>query len=209
MTSLLKLIIFIAALTTLSAALAQADNPACSILKDCNEPKAKVEAWIQEHLIATPPNLGDFERDSEGRVLKMSQDNAESRCANHGLKLPTARELALYSQSLGALGVCETAYPGRRVDPDSSVWTEIRKMGEDGYYPIYAKNASGGLVVDFYFSARGYKRPQGDRGDYWFWSSTAHPYDDRYVGYVFHGFGGDIGYLHAANYGNGAVRCAR
>ena len=85
----------------------------------------------------------------------MNQYDAVSYCANQGMHLPSARELAQLSASLGAAGISETP---------------------KGYYLVSAKNADG-KVDNFYFNYSGYKRPQGDLGNNWFWSSSVSSYD--------------------------------
>jgi hypothetical protein len=122
--------------------------------------------------------------------------------------LPTARELAVYSQSLGARGIRETAHPGV-VTSDTTVRAEIEQMDRDGYYPIYVANSSGQRAVDFYFNSSGYQRPAGDLGNLWFWSSSVHPvFSDS--AYNVNGVNGVFGLDLRSPYSDGsAVRCVR
>ena len=152
--------------------------------------------------------LGDILRDANGRVRHMNQYDAERTCREQGTRLPTARELAVYSQSLGARGIRETAHPGV-VTSDTTVRAEIEQMDRDGYYPIYVANSSGQRAVDFYFNYSGYQRPAGDLGNLWFWSSSVHP-DYSNVAYVLYGYYGFIdGDDRSSGYVSSAVRCVR
>jgi hypothetical protein len=152
--------------------------------------------------------LGDILRDANGRVRRMNQYDAERTCREQGTRLPTARELAVYSQSLGARGIRETAHPGV-VTWDTTVRAEIEQMDRDGYYPIYVANSSGQRAVDFYFNYSGYQRPAGDLGNLWFWSSSVRPVASNYAD-VLNGSNGYVDYVNRS-YGNDnfAVRCVR
>ena len=170
---------------------------------------ARIQARIRElEGSASPGRLGDILRDTAGNVRHMSQFDAERTCRELGARLPTARELAVYSQSLGARGIRETTHPGV-VTTDSTVSAEIEQMDRDGYYPISVANSSGRRAVDFYFNNSGYQRPAGDLGNYWFWSSSVHP-DYSNSAYLLNGFHGYVDYYsrsYASAYG--AVRCVR
>ena len=54
---------------------------------------------------ASESNLSDILRNSDGSVRLMTRKDAENFCKSQGMRLPTAREIALYSQGLGAKGV--------------------------------------------------------------------------------------------------------
>jgi hypothetical protein len=129
------------------------------------------------------PELTDIVKDADGRIRLMNQYDAESYCRNEGSRLPTARELALESQRLGAQGISETP--------------------KDGYYLV--KDSDGATNPDhFYFSYKGYERPAGELGDHWFWSSSVSPY----YAYLLNGDHGGIG-LNDRSTPYGAVRCMR
>lgn len=113
----------------------------------------------------------------------MNQADAMSYCANQGMHLPSARELAQLSASMGAAGISETA--------------------KDGFYQVSVKNADG-KADSFYFSYAGYKRPAGDLGSNWFWSSSVGSGSSD-VAYDLHGGYGALVY-DLRNY-EGAVRC--
>jgi hypothetical protein len=138
----------------------------------------------------------------------MNQYDAERTCREQGTRLPTARELAVYSQSLGARGIRETAHPGV-VTSDTTVRAEIEQMDRDGYPPIYVANSSGQRAVDFYFNYSGYQRPAGDLGNLWFWSSSVPPDASAYA-YLLSGLSGDVAYYYRSYAGDlSAVRCVR
>ncbi len=114
----------------------------------------------------------------------MTQSDAMSYCANQGMHLPSARELAELSASLGAAGISETP--------------------KAGYYLVSAINADG-KSDKFYFSYAGYKRPAGDLGNNWFWSSSVDSSNSDYAYYLY-GINGfvDVFFL---DHNKLAVRC--
>lgn len=137
------------------------------------------------------PQFGDIVRNIDGSILYMNQADAINYCASQGQHLPSARELAQLAQSLGALGISETA--------------------KDGYSQVSAKNADG-KADTFYFSYVGYNRTAGDLGNNWFWSSSVNSDVSGYV-FVLIGFG-DIYNVQRSKYSSdysffNAVRCAR
>ena len=152
--------------------------------------------------------LGDIARNPDGTVLRMNQYDADKYCQAQGTRLPTIREMAAYSQSLGAKGILETAYPGvyyafLKVDE------EIKRMNTNGYDAIYTSNSAGETTVDFYFNYSGYQRPSGDLGNYAFWSSSVVPHASSDV-YGLVGASGDLYfYDRSQNYNDNAVRCVR
>ena len=153
----------------------------------------------------------DIAKDKNGKVLIMNQYDAEKYCANlekdgkTDWRLPTVREQALLSQSMGAKGIKETQFAEIK-SSDARVSAEITQMGKDNYYPIYKKNAAGDTVVDFYFNYSGYQKPDGDLGQNWFWSSSVHPYDSSFA-YVLSGRYGSVSYDSRDD--SHAVRCVR
>jgi hypothetical protein len=187
----------------------------CGTLAECRTMESqtqatlgRIQARIRELEGSTGSGLGDILRDADGRVRHMNQYDAERTCREQGTRLPTARELAVYSQSLGARGIRETAHPGV-VTSDTTVRAEIEKMDRDGYYPIYVANRSGQRAVDFYFNHWGYQRPPGGLGNLWFWSSSAHPFDSDYA-YYLDGYDGGIAYVNRSYDDDyGAVSCVR
>jgi len=155
----------------------------CNTIEDCQKLKAKVEARLAELLKDVTPKLTG--------ILKTGVDQfeAEKICLDKGMRLPTARELALVSQSLGAQGISKT------------------KKG--GYYLVKGSDSAGN-PDHFYFSNKGYKRPAGDLGNKWFWSSSVHP-DASDNAYGLNGLNGGIAYYYYRSYDYVyyAVRCVR
>lgn len=158
--------------------------PVCNTLPECQQLKARVDARIQVPQAGLAPQFGDIARNADGSVRYMNQYDAVSYCASQGIHLPSARELAQLSQSMGAAGVSETA--------------------KDGYNLISAKNADG-KIDNFYFNYAGYSRPTGDLGNNWLWSSSVNSYGSDYA-YGLYGSYGDVDYVYHT-YLYGAVRC--
>jgi hypothetical protein len=127
--------------------------------------------------VSAAPVLGEILRDENGEVLHLNHWDAERKCHLRGGRLPTARELAEYSQGLGARGIRETSHPGMSTTDWRTVRSEIEQMGRDGYYPIYVTNRLGQQAVDFYFNYSGYQCPTNESGSFWFWSSSVRPED--------------------------------
>ena len=154
----------------------------CDTIEECQKLKTKVEARLAELLKDVTPELTG--------ILKtgVSQYEAERICADEGMRLPTARELALVAQSLGAQGISETK--------------------KDGYYLVKGSDSAGN-PDHFYFSYEGYKRPAGDLGSRWFWSSSVHADYSDYA-YLLDGYNGDFYYDYRSyDYLNVAVHCVR
>jgi hypothetical protein len=136
------------------------------------------------------PEFSDFARNSDGKIEWMSQCRAQKYCTDQNAHLPSARELALLAMSYGAKGLAD-----RKVD--------------NSYYKIWAINIDG-TQDEFYFSSEGYRRPKGELGNYYIWSSS---FDlNRYYescpksAFILYGDTGYIGALALASYG--PVRCA-
>jgi hypothetical protein len=109
------------------------------------------------------------------------------------MRLPTIRELAFEAQAHGAKGILEVS----QVNPN-----EV----PHGYYKISAINSRSRQQKDeFYFSHEGYKRPEGDGGNNWFWSSSVNPKVTDSAHYI-SGFSGEI-ISGVRSYANGLVRC--
>lgn len=135
------------------------------------------------------PNLGEIAKNADGSIKTMSQADAFEYCKNQGGHLPTARELAEYSRSLGATGVIEIA---------------DRKVNDHDSYMIGAWNPDG-AIDKFYFNKSGYQQPSGDLGNNWFWSSSG-SFANLYGDYVLNGNNGSIDFAYRDN-GWHAVRC--
>lgn len=122
-----------------------------------------------------PAGIGEIEQTPDGRPLKMSQYEAVRYCQQKGKRLPTIRELALLSQSLGAKGIRETAYPESSTK-NQLVQDEIARMKKDGYDEVvYKKGRRGSVKVDFYFNSTGFPNFGSPLGYGWFWASSIGP----------------------------------
>lgn len=143
---------------------------------------------------------------SDGSIAYLPLSQAKAFCDEHGLHLPTAREVALLAQSLGAKGILETSFTDISVKMNE-VKTEILEKKAQGYYPIYKLNSQRQTVVDFYYSEEGYVRPEGDTGKYWFWTYSLQPADKNYA-YVLISTNGRItSDYNPVMYAGAAVRC--
>ena len=129
-------------------------------------------------------------RGDQGRLLRMNQTDAIQACSKHGMHLPTIRELAKISQALGSKGILELSQ------------VESGKV-PDGYFKISAVNPDG-TKDEFYFNNDGYKRPEGDLGSNWFWSSSVYSYYSYYGCYL-SGNSGYVGYYYRDD--SDAARC--
>lgn len=139
--------------------------------------------------------LGDIVRRENGKVLEIDHNDATVYCKKIGSRLPTDRELALYSQRLGSKGILETAYPDISITK-RKVQAEIGKVMELGYYRL-EKNIFFDVTINYYFSHEGYRTPDGDLGKYNFWSSTIRDlsFNDNSEAYFFSGDDGVIYYI--------------
>jgi len=103
------------------------------------------------------PQFDGIAKGIDGKVLLMSQYEAEKYCADKGNHLPSAREWAQFASGLGAAGIVEL-----------DQW-EDRYWGT--YYLIPAQNSEG-IADHFYYAWKGYRSPQGELGKRYFWSSS-------------------------------------
>lgn len=174
----LTLGIMVLALFAMSA---QAETEHCHTTESCRALIAGAQADLAELLRDARPELtGILE-------TGVTQQTAIEVCRERGMRLPTARELAMVAQSLGAEGISE-----RR---------------KDGYRLIKGSDVNGN-PDHFYFNYRGYQRPEGDLGRKWFfWSSSVHTHDSS-VAYGLYASNGDV-YTTYRSYDNknDAVLC--
>jgi hypothetical protein len=162
----------------------------CNTLPECEQLKTELSASlaaVNARIQAPQPSpFGDIVRNADGSIRYMNQADAINYCASQGQHLPSARELAALSQSMGAAGISETA--------------------KNGYYQVNARNADG-KTDSFYFSSEGYNRPAGDLGNNPFWSSSIPLINPADNGLNLVGQDGSIsGYFRTYYF---AVRCAR
>jgi hypothetical protein len=157
-----------------------------SVVAGTQLPMSVAQARSETLVKDVMPNLTGIAKDADGSILKMNQEDADRYCRYLGLRLPTARELALYSQSQGARG--------------------IGKPKKRGYNLVLGSDSSGN-EDRFSFLVNGYERPTGELGNNWFWSSSVYP-DDSHLAYLMDGRFGFI-YLGMRNIGEGSVRCVQ
>lgn len=198
----------------------------CTTLPACRAMEARTQVSLSQtqarlrHIQARIRQLGgnapvvleDVARDAQGRIRSMDHYEAVIYCHQQGMRLPTPRELAMHSQSLGAIGIRETAYPGATVR-NSELQDEIFHMRRDGYHPVYTASSSVYAAVDFYFNYGGYRRqvddPVREVRDYWLWSSAVHP-ESHFLAYGLGGESGNVStQIRLFNYDKGVVRCVR
>ena len=173
------------ALTTTVTAGASASQ--CRTVAECQARIAQGQATLkqlQSGQMPAPAFL-DIVKNADGRVKTMNQAYAMQYCASQGAHLPSARELAQLSMSLGAKGIVDSC--------DSS---------DNKCYPIKAINADG-RADSFNFSCAGYQRPEGELGNNWFWSSSVNSNFSDYAFYL----SGDNGYVVYVRNDIVAVRC--
>ncbi len=154
------------------------------------------------------PVFGEIIKNPDGSVHKVSLADAPFYCAGPDKHLPTAREFAEFAQSQGAKGIRETAFAGA---PLWQVSSEIAQNEKEGFYPIYETVVGQGTTVDFYFNETDYKKPPGDFGQNWFWSSSRGSPETYDRGdNMSYGFSVGFGIVYYTDgYSYGAVVCAR
>lgn len=133
--------------------------------------------------------LEDIVWDVDGTALSGNLRLAQEYCEGHGLRLPTVRELAEEATRLGAQGIRETAYPDAETSA-AALRDEIDRMARDGYVPIYKRSLHAGVAVGFYFNFRGYRKPEGSHGLWYFWSTSVDPRNSDV--YMLSGYSGEI-----------------
>lgn len=153
--------------------------------KSCHALQVLNNECLEKHSSDAIPNLTDAVRSESGELYLANQNYANDYCLSQGLRLPTAREFALYAQNLGAHGIRETAFQGSIIT-SIEVKTEIAQMENDGYFQILIPVLTHELpfIIDFYFNPTGYRRPGGDIGNpgiFWTSSSGSHGPLDAYA----------------------------
>lgn len=150
---------------------------------------------------------------------------AEHICRKLGLRLPTAREFALFGRMFGARALQEPAPELRDVSVfrSEAVQDEITKMKRRSYSPVYKNLEDGRVVVDFYYHSGDFS---GDStfSKRVFWSSSPVPqyesirsftYKDRIKDEYFYTFSGHgeiletLGTDTEKSYYTFAVRCMK
>ncbi len=111
------------------------------------------------------PELDSIKLRRSGKVHNMDWWRAKLHCEKNESRLPTARELAQLAVKYGAEGIRETKFPRTDFDTDD-VHEEIEEMRGNGFHPVYCAYHNEIPCVEFYFSNKGYSRPEGEKGDY-------------------------------------------
>ncbi len=184
--------VLLGGLMLLISANARAAQPICNTITECQALRAQVDAPIKELQAGQMPTFLDIAKNAAGPKL-MTQPAAVEYCQDPSnvqqpAHLPSARELAQLSMSLGAKGIVDTC-------------------GKDqNCYKISNIQNSDGSKDEFYYSYSGYQRPPGDLGSNWFWSSSV------YSGYSYYAFdlNGDVGDVDSGHRNRDnfiAVRC--
>lgn len=187
--SICKTHLMILGLALTATVTAGASVPQCRTVAECRARIAQDQATLkqlQSGQAATPAFL-DIARNADGSVKSiMDQADAIHYCANQGAHLPSARELAQLSMSLGAKGIVDAC-----------------DRSDKKCYSVKATNADGSSD-NFNFSYAGYQRPAGELGNNWFWSSSVFSNFSGFA-FVLNGYYGDV--VYDVRYVNFAVRC--
>lgn len=147
----------------------------CSSVEDCLEVKDEAEqliATVNKRIIQLLRSQApDLTENLSWPKQAVSYHEAKTLCRNRGMRLAKVQELLVLAQLRGARGPSKTAYPDLSID-DPEVVEEAAQMLEKGFRPIHKLNASGKVVVDFYYSNRGYRAGYGEQH---IWSVSADP----------------------------------
>lgn len=186
--SIIRIHLMLLGLVLTTTMTAQAAEPQCTLrstVAECQARIAQDQKILKQLQAAQIPTFLDIARNADGSVKYMYLADAIQYCSDQGAHLPSARELAQLSMSLGARGIVDSC-------------------GSDSEcYPVKANNADGSSD-SFNFSYARYQRPAGDLGDSWYWSSSVYP---GFLGGAFH-LSGRHGFLDAFNrFRKYAVRC--
>lgn len=135
--------------------------------------KALVAGILLAGSVASYASVALPEVAMRGNVLVgFTKERAIEHCYKRGKRLPTIRELAVWAQERGAIGIEESpnkalAYP-----------LEVDLMQRRGFDSLYLHRSDAQTVVDFYFNPKGFKRvPAGVLGKTRIWTA-----DVRHVG---------------------------
>ncbi len=180
--------LMILGLALTAAVTAGASASQCRTVTACQASIAQDQATLKQPQSGQAPTPGflDIVKNADGSVKTMNQSDAVDYCTSQGAQLPSARELAQLSTSLGAKGI---------VDACGS--------SDISCFSIKATNADGN-EDSFDFSYAGYQRPAGEMGNNWFWSSSAYSNVSDFA-FFLNGSGGEVAYVYRN--GHYAVRC--
>ncbi len=136
-----------------------------------------MSSMILASTTASALSIGNTVRDLQGQPIFMTYEEAANYCQNNQMRIPTAREFAELSQSLGAKGIRETKYPGVAYD-DSRLTNEFYQSSlyQEHFKRIFKQSLSGLIEVDFYYSDSGYDFNSKESWEnLWIWTSSVHP----------------------------------
>jgi hypothetical protein len=142
-----------------------ADITNCN-LSECWQLRNSLDQRIEGLKSGHSVSITDMAVDLKGHALYMSQPQADAYCKSKNMRLPTAREYALYAQSNGSKGILDGSPAAG--DYDSSM---IDAIGSDS------------KEDKFYFNPKGFPTPMMPlRGTLaWFWTSDR-PVDQSQFG---------------------------
>lgn len=115
-------------------------------------------------------------RNDDGAIVYLNQHQANKACPEN-TQLPSARQMAIISQSRGAKEILELAQVKNGTVPE-------------GYYKISAINIDGSKD-EFFYNHEGYQNPGGTVGTDWFWTSSIFVDDTNQAFYL----GGSSGFI--------------
>lgn len=116
-------------------------DPAPPIASEPSPPTEKGESLRKDQ--PPPPPLKDvLLKDAHGTPLFLDQETAMKTCAEHGMRLPTIRELALLGQARGAKGILEVS--------------QVRDQDEINGYMLVHPLPVNGKADNFYYNPAGY-----------------------------------------------------
>jgi hypothetical protein len=136
-------------------------------------------------------HFGNIVKDAQGNTVYLNHKDAAQYCEQLAATLPSTRQWAQYAHDLGALGIQETAFMNTSVN-SPEVKLETEQMAKNGYMALYRHNNSQEVVIDFYYSFKGYKRPANELGSNLFWTSNDIAFSQLRF-YVFDGDSGGFG----------------
>lgn len=186
--SIRKTHLMILGLALTATVTAGASASQCRTVAECQARIAQDQATLKQlqSCQMPAPAFLDIVKNADGSVKTMNQADAIQYCASQGAHLPSARELAQLSMSLGAKGIVDAC--------DSS---------DSSCYSVKATNADGSSD-NFNFSYAGYQRPAGELGNNWFWSSSVYSNHSDFAFGLNGNFGVVVSAYRSSNY---AVRC--
>lgn len=121
---------------------------------ECRSLQNTLEARISLLAKRMSPKMSDLVKDADGKNAYMTYAEAKAYCAQHGLKLPTARNWAMLAISMAAAGVTEKPRPN---DVESVKYSTVE---DDGTADL------------FYYKSNGYV-PRAPYDSYFIvWSSS-------------------------------------